>query len=133
MCLIPLSPSMMQQGRGDCCSDLFKPTIHPTKDALWYQFALKILLGIHLFIGVIKTIIIGFDSSFYDFACCMILYCGLTRLDYYYTLMYLLFDLAINFFNLVSLGLYVQMYYNSKSKTPHFFKIIDKSNDSKQA
>ena len=77
----------------DCCGDLFKPTLAASPKANQIKSTVTTVLYFHLALVVIKMCLMGVGSGLQDLIGCLILYCGISRIDYCQVMLYIIFNL----------------------------------------
>ena len=84
----------------DCCGDMFKPMLDPSRKAIEMKTGIYYVFYAHCIVTVIKMCLWGFGNGFQDVICCLILYCGVARFDYCQMICYIIFvcQILIQFF-----------------------------------
>ena len=111
MCLTLDSNGQPQMGCGDFC----KPQVAPTTKASQLQSNIEVLLIVHVCVSIGKMVGFGFGAGLEDWLSCLILYCGKSRIDYCFLLMYMYSVVAMMCTIIISLLFFWQQSVNTTS------------------
>ena len=70
---------------------------------------MKGIIVAHIFFLIIKATVWGISEALQDIFAIMILFCGVSRLDYFMILLYMFTLMSMTFYMIVSIGFFLQV------------------------
>ena len=112
MCIIPIG----RMDPNNPCGDCFKPQFAPSEKSKKLISTMYTVLIVNLAVMFSKMLLMGLAAGFQDAFSCMILYCGIARIDYCQMVFYMIFNAQLVLEIFVALGFAIQKKLNSGGK-----------------